>query len=397
MIQSKEKIWNWNFVTILIVVFFHFVSVYLLLPIMPIYLITELNATTSEMSLILSGFTVVAFLISPLAGYLIDNFSRKPLILGFNIFFVIISILYIFIDNIWTLGINRAFNGAAYGMIVIFGFTMAVNSVKYQFKDSAMLYYGIVSKFGMSVAPAITIILFINGENFDTIFLLSAILSSAGLISLLFVNQSNQRKMDIKIRSTFDKKIFIKMLPETISIVLITFTYGIINNYLSTIAIVDRHHALESVYFFLLFGSGMVLSKFIIRRRIERGHYISYILFSSLCIIFSILSVGIWPNEFVLYIVALITGFCFELITVIFRRMFMDMSPSDRIGTGSSNYYMSWDLGMGLGIIMGGILSHHESVLYIFTICSLMIIISALFYKFHVYNHFIKHIDKSNL
>ena len=396
MAKSKSNIYNVNFITILIVVFFHFMSVYLLLPIMPLYLISHLGATTTEMAVILSGFTVAAFIICPIAGYLVDNLKRKPTLIILNIVFIAVSSIYLFVDNLWGFGVNRIMNGAIYGMITVFGFTMTVNSVKAQFKDKSMLYYGIASKLGMAIAPGIAIVMFLNDYGFRNIFITSMIFSSAGLFSILFINQKNQRKMEVHTKSTFDKHIFIKVIPETIALSMITFTYGIINNYMSTMGIKNRHYALESIIFFALFALGMVISKLIIRTRIKRKDYVIIVLFCAISIVLSIIAIGLWEQEIILYIAALVTGACFETITVIFRRMFIDMSPSDRIGTGSSNYYMSWDLGMGAGVVIGGILSHHESFLQIFIICSVLIVIGALLFKFFVYNHYLKNIDVSN-
>lgn len=396
MIKSKNNIYNTNFIAILIVVFFHFMSVYLLLPIMPMYLISHLGATTTEMAVILAGFTVAAFIICPIAGYLVDNFKRKPILIIFNVLFIAMSSIYLIVDNLWGFGINRFMNGMAYGMITVFGFTMIVNSVKAQFKYSSMLYYGIASKLGMAIAPGIAIIMFQNDYGFNNIFITSMIFSTAGLVAILFINQKNQRKMETRAKSTFDKRIFIKVIPEAIALSLITFTYGIINNYMATMGIKNKHYALESITFFALFALGMVTSKFFVQNKIKRKDYVNIITLCAICIVLSIISIGLWEQEIIIYIAAFITGACFETITVIFRRMFVDMSPSDRIGIGSSNYYMSWDLGMGAGIVIGGILSHHESFLQIFIICSVLIIVGALFFKFFVYNHYLRNIDSSN-
>lgn len=390
MANVKEKIWNFNFVTILTVTFFHYMSVYLLLPIMPIYLVGHLHATNTEMAIILSGFSVMAFMICPLAGYMIDNFKRRPILLTFNIIFVLICLAYLFINNHWLFGINRSLNGAAYSMVTVFGFTLTVNSVKAQFRDNSMLYYGFISKCGMSLAPAIAILMFKFGYSFDTIFLMSALFSAIGLIGLLLINQKRQRAMEVKVKSTFDKKIFIKVIPVTLSLSLLTFTFGIINNYMATNGIKNAHYAIESAIFFTLLAAGMVILRAVAQNKVQSNQFPVAVLLSVLGIVMGIMSIGVWSSEWVLYPMALIIGAGFEMLTVTFRRMFIDMSPSDRIGTGSSNYYMSWDLGMGAGVIMGSILSLHHPYLMIFAICSILLSVGAIFYTTFVYQYYTK-------
>lgn len=388
MTEKREKIWNFNFVTILVVTLFHYMSVYLLLPIMPVYLISEMHTTNTEMAIILAGFSVVAFMVCPLAGYMIDNFKRKPILITFNIAFVIICLAYIFINNHWIFGVNRSLNGAAYSMVTVFGFTMTVNSVKQQFKDQSMLIYGFVSKCGMSIAPAVAILMFKFGYSFDDIFILSAMFSAVGLIAILLINQKRQRAMEIKVKSTFDKKIFIKVIPLTLSLSLLTFTFGIINNYMATYGIQNRHYAIESAVFFTLLAAGMVILRAFAQNKVQRTQFPVAVLLSVLGIVMGIMSMGVWQTKWVFYFMALIIGAGFEMLTVTFRRMFIDMSPSDRIGTGSSNYYMSWDLGMGAGVITGSILSVHHPYLMIFAICSIFLSVGAIFYTTFVYKYY---------
>lgn len=391
MAKERVKIWDFNFVTILIVTFFYYMSVYLLLPILPIYLVENLHATTTEMAIILAGFSVVAFFVCPVAGYMIDNFKRKPILITFNIIFVIICLAYLFISNHWVFAVNRALNGAAYSMVTVFGFTMVVNSVKQRFRDDAMLYYGIVSKCGMALAPALSIVLFMLGYSFDNVFILAAIFSSVGLVGILLVNQRRQAKMEVKVRSTFDRKIFIKVMPLTISLSLLTFTFGIINNYMATYGIKNRHYAEQSAIFFTLLAAGMIILRLTIKNRIQRAQFPVAILLSVLGIVMGIMTIGVWRSEWVLYPMAMVIGAGFEMLTVTFRRMFIDMSPLDRIGTGSSNYYMSWDLGMGAGVIVGSLLAPKHDYLMIFAICSILLSVGAIFYTLYVYNYYLKY------
>lgn len=390
MTHLHTKIWDRNYIIILIVVFFHFMSVYLLLPIMPFYLTNHFKATNTEMAVILAGFTISALIVCPIAGYIIDTFKRKPVIILFNIVFILICLFYLIANNLWSFGIDRAFNGAAYSMVTVFGFTMAVNAVKRQFKDEAMLYYGIVSKIGMAIAPAISILIFVVGYDFKDIFILSAIFSAMGLVAMLFVNQKQQRAMEVKVSSTFDKRIYLRVIPETIALSLLTFTYGMINNYMATIGIRNRFYAMENIIFFAMLALGMVSFRLIVRNKIKRANFPLVVMISAAFITISIISMGRWDNQAVLYIAAYVMGGCFETLTVTFRRIFIDMAPEDRVGIGSSNYYMAWDFGMGAGVVTGSILSHHESFLHIFGICSILLILGAVLFRVYVFNHYMK-------
>ena len=81
--------------------FFLFLSFYALLPLLPFYLAEEYGADGAMTGLILGVYMVALVAIRPVAGYLLDVFSRKPIIkpcLSLRI-----SILYSFILCKYTL------------------------------------------------------------------------------------------------------------------------------------------------------------------------------------------------------------------------------------------------------------------------------------------------------
>ena len=81
--------------------FFLFLSFYALLPLLPFYLAEEYGADGAMTGLILGVYMVALVAIRPVAGYLLDVFSRKPIIKPY--LSLRISILYSFILCKYTL------------------------------------------------------------------------------------------------------------------------------------------------------------------------------------------------------------------------------------------------------------------------------------------------------
>ena len=73
--------------------FFLFLSFYALLPLLPFYLAEEYGADGAMTGLILGVYMVALVAIRPVAGYLLDVFSRKPIIKPY--LSLRISILYL--------------------------------------------------------------------------------------------------------------------------------------------------------------------------------------------------------------------------------------------------------------------------------------------------------------
>ncbi len=61
--------------------FFLFLSFYALMPLLPFYLAAKFNIDGSIVGLILGIYMVAVVAVRPVAGYLLDAFSRKPVYL----------------------------------------------------------------------------------------------------------------------------------------------------------------------------------------------------------------------------------------------------------------------------------------------------------------------------
>ena len=77
----KDKLWTPSFCVVVAGNFLLFFAFYLLLPVLPMYLSEAFAASRSTAGFILSSYTITALMIRPFAGYMVDTFPRKPLLL----------------------------------------------------------------------------------------------------------------------------------------------------------------------------------------------------------------------------------------------------------------------------------------------------------------------------
>ena len=59
--------------------FLLFFAFYLLLPVLPMYLMEQFGSNKATVGVILSSYTITALFVRPFAGYMVDTFPRKPL------------------------------------------------------------------------------------------------------------------------------------------------------------------------------------------------------------------------------------------------------------------------------------------------------------------------------
>ena len=79
--MKKEKLWTPSFLAIGGGSFLLFFAFYLLLPILPLYLIERFEANESTVGMVLSLYTVTALFMRPFARFMVDTIPRKPFML----------------------------------------------------------------------------------------------------------------------------------------------------------------------------------------------------------------------------------------------------------------------------------------------------------------------------
>ena len=80
--KPTEKLWNANYNKVMLINFTLFFSFYLITPLLPLYMSETFHSTKDVIGLVLSGYSVVALLMRPFSGFMVDSFPRKTMLLA---------------------------------------------------------------------------------------------------------------------------------------------------------------------------------------------------------------------------------------------------------------------------------------------------------------------------
>lgn len=147
--QSKEELWNRNYIAVCIANFLLFFSFYLLLPMLPFYLRDSFHADKQLIGIILSGYTVTALLIRPFGGFIVDSFPRKTVLLICYFAFFIFFAGYLIAGTILLFAIIRASHGLAFGAATVANSTMAIDVLAPTRRAEGIGYYGVSNNLAM--------------------------------------------------------------------------------------------------------------------------------------------------------------------------------------------------------------------------------------------------------
>ena len=77
----EEKLFNKNYLCLCAANFLFFFSFYLLLPVLPFFIMEKFQAGNAVIGTVISCYTLATLVVRPFSGYMMDTFKRKPLYL----------------------------------------------------------------------------------------------------------------------------------------------------------------------------------------------------------------------------------------------------------------------------------------------------------------------------
>ena len=136
--------------------------------------------------------------------------------------------------------------------------------------------------------------------------------------------------------------------------------------------------------FFLVLSLGLMVSRLTGSRSLRKGRVVRNATLGMTVSVFSYILFAAVPNPVGYYGCAVILGLGNGHMFPAVQTMFVNLAPNSRRGTANSSMLTSWDVGIGLGIIFGGIVSEHFGYKSTFWMAAVVNVLGVLFYFMYV-------------
>ena len=132
--------------------------------------------------------------------------------------------------------------------------------------------------------------------------------------------------------------------------------------------------------FFMLLSAGLIISRLSGNKALREGRLTSNalggVLLSSVGYTLFATSFGEWS----FYLSALLIGLGNGRMYPAFLNMFIGVARNDQRGTANSSILISWDIGMGIGMVLGGFIAQYSGFYTAFWIVAAMQCTGALIF-----------------
>lgn len=358
--MSPEKLISRSFCYISAANFLLFFAFYAIMPILPFYLHDTFGIGGSATGLILASYSVACIIIRPISGYLLDTFRQRPLyLLGYFAFmaifcgYVIAAVLSLFI-------LFRVLHGFAFGLTTVSGNTIVTEIVPQNRIGEALGYYGLANTLAMCTGPVFGLFMHRHFP-YASIFICTLAFCLIGFIMAAKVGVPH-RESQRKSRFSFDNLFLTNGIWAAVSLLLASVPYGMTTAYIAVYA-EEISISGNSGLFFTFMAIGLGISRLLAGKLADKGN-IAFLILMGLSLVslsflglFSIKYLTAYSSSaaFYAYIgIALIQGVSFGILHPAFNTLFVRLTTKEKRGAATSTYLTSWDLGIGIGIFIGG-------------------------------------------
>ena len=396
-----ERLWNRNYCKVMTANFALFFAFYVLTPLLPLYLSEHFGATKDVIGLVLSGYTITALLFRPFSGYFVDTFPRKTVLMVCFTAFAIFFAGYLAASTLLMFTIVRTLHGGPFGALTVANSTMAIDVLPSSRRTEGIGYYGLSNNLAMAVAPTIGIYIYHLSGSFELLFWIALAVAFAGLAvdaSIKLKVKSNKygyskdgekaekNRPDsnhtyylsrITSNLSWDRFFLLRGWLLGLNMVAFGFCFGVLSNYLAIYSKQQMGITSGTGTYFMLLAAGLMVARLLGSKALRRGRlthnagegmcislvgYTLFILGPTLAQWlmangqWSMVN-GQWLMDASYYGSALLIGLGNGHLWPAFQNMTICVARNNQRGTANSTILISWDAGMGLGILAGGVIA----------------------------------------
>lgn len=332
----------------------------------------SLGADSILAGIITGSMSIVSIFLRPIAGNLVDLYSKYCLSLIGGILILIGVSGYWLVNTSGLLILFRLINGTGFVLATICMTTWLAFLVPRRFVGEAMGFYGLMNALAMAVAPLIAINSYkVIGYRYS--MMIASLAAVIMLIMIKFVKNHAIPQNKLSLKNIKHIRIIQK---DTIPVALLMLFFSI--PYFATQADLVEYVAMRKLsvsvgYFFLIYALSLLIIRIWLKRFFDTIAFGFWFWLSLIAMIIFLISMAFMKNNFIMLIAAVALSVGYGVIYSINQTTALLLSPLDQQGLASSTVYLGLDLGMASAPILGGIIASTIPHFYFYPIMLIMV------------------------
>lgn len=391
--MPSEKVWTRNFLLIILINFLVFMNHIMVLSTFPMFLEQVLGLNEAVAGAAAFAFSAVAVILRPIIGWLLDCGRRRGVLLigltgmllmplGYAASAAFTASGYVLTAAVALALVCRMLHGAALAFSNTTGATIASDALPQKRFAEGMGYFGMATALATSLAPALGLalmkvgftVLFLTASGFMLISLLLCL-----MMKPLSVPQAEKKPLDFKTLIDADA------VPASVICLVFLLTWGALENFLADYAI--KNSLPSGGIFFAITAVMLFLVRVTIGKLADKKGEGIFVYSCNAAMLAAFLLLAFAPGNFSFYLAAALAGYAFGGIEPALQSMAVHIAPPERRGSANSTFLCAYDIGLGGGGGIAGILISALGYRSMYLILSLATVVSVLLYVFWGRHH----------
>ena len=361
------------------------VAVYVLIPVMPKWLMQTENLTLQETGMIMGAFGIGIFLFGCFTSYLVQRFRRNvACIWAIMLMAAMLGWLY-YLDlqksqffDLRILLLQRLALGAAFGVAqMILSSTLIIDTCESFQRTEANHSASWFSRFALSIGP-LTGIIVDRMAGFDKVLLVSIGCTLVAIIFILLVHFPFRTPEETFKVVSLDRFFMPRGWPLILNLMVVTFVMGLL---LSTM-MSELFYGMVMVGFFV----ALLAQRFVFRDAELESEVITGLVLVGVAVLMMLTR----HQAVVSFAAPMFIGFGLGIMGSRFLLFFIKLSRHCQRGTAQSTFFLAWEFGLAMGIALGyGLLEQQMGPILQISLCTT--VAALLFYHFFTHGWYIRH------
>lgn len=391
--MPSEKVWTRNFLLIILINFLVFMNHIMVLSTFPMFLEQVLGLNEAVAGAAAFAFSAVTVILRPIIGWLLDCGRRRGVLLigltgmllmplGYAASAAFTASGYVLTAAVALALVCRMLHGAALAFSNTTGATIVSDALPQKRFAEGMGYFGMATALATSLAPALGLalmkvsftVLFLTAAGFMLISLLLCL-----MMKPLSVPQAEKKPLEFKTLIDADA------VPASVICLVFLLTWGALENFLADYAI--KNSLPSGGIFFAITAVMLFLVRVTIGKLADKKGEGIFVYSCNAAMLAAFLLLAFAPGNFSFYLAAALAGYAFGGIEPALQSMAVHIAPPERRGSANSTFLCAYDIGLGGGGGIAGILISALGYRSMYLILSLATVVSVLLYVFWGRHH----------
>ena len=375
-VAKKPKLWSLSYLNVCLANFLMACSFNLLMPSIPLYITEQMGVAQSKTGVVLASYAIALMVVRPFSGFIVDLYPRKKILLAAFSCYVLIFFGYFWATTVLLFVLVRFIHGITWGLSTVSSSTLAIDVVPSERRAEGIGYYGTFMNVAMAIGPFVAIHIY-NNWGFQILLWCAIAMGTLGIVAVALIKVPERVKVE-RPKLSLDRFFLLKGWPIFLNQLLPCFAWGTIGPFVAQYG--KQINIPNAGVFFLFWAGGIIISRVFAGKLVDRGRIHEVNVSAMAIVAISFFAFASIHNIYAFCISGLFIGVGFGMMFPALQTLYINLAENTQRGTANSTYLIGFDLGLAIGMLLGGYITGFFSFEILYLIASGLCTISTFIY-----------------